>query len=101
MEKLENDRKLGSDIELEGGEEYDKEMRTRKITIKTGPDILRWGHSTKGTFTIKEAYELKEDQEHDRQAQVWKKNWKFRCWPKVAHFLWLVSKGRILNWDKL
>lgn len=37
---------------------YIKEMKTRKIAIRTGPDILRWGYSTKGTFTIKEAYNL-------------------------------------------
>jgi len=49
----------GQDIKTQQGTEFNKEMRTRQIIIRMGPDILRWGHSTKGTFTIKEAYKLK------------------------------------------
>jgi len=49
----------GQGIVTEQGEELDKEMSTRKVTIRMGPYSLRWGHSTKGTFTIKEAYKLK------------------------------------------
>jgi hypothetical protein len=35
------------------------EATLQKIIIKQGPYILRWGHSSKGTFTIKESYDLK------------------------------------------
>lgn len=35
-----------------------KELESRKIKIRSGPDILRWGKSTRGTFTVKEAYYL-------------------------------------------
>jgi hypothetical protein len=32
---------------------------SRKMKILQGEDILRWGHSSRGTFTIKEAYDIK------------------------------------------
>lgn len=35
-----------------------KEMDVRRIKNNTGLDILRWGKSAKGTFTVKEAYYL-------------------------------------------
>lgn len=66
-----------------------------------GSDSLIWGQSTKGTFTIKESYDLKAEQEQDGQALLWKKIWKGGWWPKVTHFLWLVCKGRIITWDQL
>lgn len=95
--KWEKVEEWGQDIATKQGTEFEKEMRTRQITIRMGPDILRWGYSIKGTFTIKEAYKLKAEQEQDGQALLWKKIWKGGLWPKVAHFLWLVFKGRILT----
>lgn len=37
-------------------EAFMKEVNSRKIRYRTGKDILRWGNSTKGTFTVKEEY---------------------------------------------
>jgi len=68
-------------------------METRKIAIRIDPDILRWGHSTKGTFTTKEAYNLTMEQEQDDLKPLWKQIWKGNWWPKVTHFLWLMCKG--------
>ncbi len=48
---------------MEQREFYLKEMKTRKIAIRIGPDILIWDHPTKGNFTIKEAYNLIMQQE--------------------------------------
>lgn len=36
-----------------------EKMRSRKIRIKHGPYILRWGHTPLGIFTVFEAYNLK------------------------------------------
>jgi hypothetical protein len=33
-------------------------LSNRKIPFKDGADLIRWGHSTSGTFTVKEAYHL-------------------------------------------
>eukprot|EP00253_Pinus_taeda_P031482 PITA_31482 len=40
-------------IDKETKELYQKEMQTRRIPIRTGPDILRWGQKIKGHFSIK------------------------------------------------
>jgi hypothetical protein len=34
-------------------------LNSRKILSQQGDDILRWGHSTTGTFNIQEAYHLR------------------------------------------
>jgi len=44
-----------------------KEMDLRRIKNSMGPDILRWGKSTKGTFTVKEAYYLATRQEGEEE----------------------------------
>jgi len=40
-----------------------EEVESRKVKARTGRDILRWGKSTKGSFTVKEAYYLADQQE--------------------------------------
>jgi len=49
-----------SDIETnqEKHEVFWKEIESRKVKVRTGKDIIRWGKSTKGTFTVREAYYL-------------------------------------------
>jgi len=37
---------------------YMEEVGFRKIRVRTGKYILRWGNSMKGTFLVKEAYYL-------------------------------------------
>lgn len=74
-------------------------MESRRITIRTSPDILWSGKSTKETFMIREVYYLTIQQEHDENAPVWKQIWQRNWWLKVTLFLWLVGKGRILTWD--
>jgi len=82
---------------IEGQREFDmKEMIMRKISIRLGHNILRWGHSTKGTFSVKEAYDLKIVQELKGYLHLWKQIWHCKWWPKVAHFLWLTCKGRMM-----
>jgi len=76
-------------------------MESRRIKIRTGPDILKWGKSTKGTFLVKEAYYLATRQEREEEVLDWKQIWRNKWWPKVTIFAWLVGKGRILTWDKL
>ena len=50
-----------------------QDIKARKIRIKHGPDILRWGHLPKGSFTIKEAYSILATKEEDHQFPLWKK----------------------------
>eukprot|EP00253_Pinus_taeda_P029818 PITA_29818 len=85
--------------ELEEG--YLREMDLRKIRNRTGEDILRWGKTMRGSFTIKEAYFLTTRQNQDEEDQDWKKIWEGKWWPKVTIFAWLVRKGKILTWDKI
>ena len=39
-------------------EALNKELQRRQIRSSDDPDILRWGHTTKGMFSTKEAYSL-------------------------------------------
>ena len=47
-----------TDITRDTEEGYMREMDLRKIRYRIGEDILRWGTTTKGSFTVKEAYFL-------------------------------------------
>eukprot|EP00253_Pinus_taeda_P005455 PITA_05455 len=47
------------DITRDIEEGYMREMDLKKIRHRIGEDILRWGTTTKGSFTVKEAYFLK------------------------------------------
>eukprot|EP00253_Pinus_taeda_P010995 PITA_10995 len=80
---------------------YTKEVELRRIKTRPGKDILRWGRSMKGTFTVKEAYYLTTSQERENEAMDWKRIWEGKWWPKITIFAWLVSKGWILTWDKI
>jgi len=46
---------------------YVKELELRKIKARSGMDILRWGKSMKGAFTVKEAYYLTTQQEREEE----------------------------------
>jgi ribonuclease HI len=74
---------------------------SRKIQIFQGDNILRWGHSSRGTFTIKEAYNIKTTSHLLPQEPVWEKIWSIKHWPKISTFLWLVAHKGILTWDNL
>eukprot|EP00253_Pinus_taeda_P031603 PITA_31603 len=81
--------------------EYEKEAKSRKIKVRNGEDILRWGKSMKGSFTVKEAYYLIGVQERMEINPEWKIIWEGKWWPKIALFAWLVGKDRILTWDNI
>ena len=78
-----------------------KEVESRKIKACEGRDILRWGNSMKGSFTVKEAYYLSETQVIDVENLEWKTIWGSKWWPKVSLFIWLVAKNKILTWDRI
>eukprot|EP00253_Pinus_taeda_P030867 PITA_30867 len=73
-------------INLETEEIFLKEMELRKIRNRNGEDILRWGRTMKGIFTVKEAYFLLTRQNQNEEDQDWKKIWGGKWWPKVTIF---------------
>ena len=84
----------------EDWEAFHEELNKLFIKAQEGPDISRWGYSSKGSFSIKEAYSIR----ISRNAaidDIWKKIWTVNLWPKVALFVWLVVRGRILTSDNL
>eukprot|EP00253_Pinus_taeda_P009631 PITA_09631 len=85
--------------ELQEG--YRKEMGTRRIRVRQGKDILRWGNSMKGTFTSKVAYYLMDSQNRGDGNVEWKTIWEANWWPKVTIFIWLATKNKILTWDRI
>eukprot|EP00253_Pinus_taeda_P004365 PITA_04365 len=80
---------------------YRKEMGSRRIRVRQGKDILRWGNSMKGTFTTKEAYYLMDSQNRGDGNVEWKTIWEANWWPKVTIFIWLATKNKILTWDRI
>ena len=78
-----------------------EEVESRKIRARTGKDILIWGNSMKGTFLVKEAYYLVEQQVATVGNQKWKIIWGSNWWPKITLFTWLVVKGKNLTWEKI
>eukprot|EP00253_Pinus_taeda_P018470 PITA_18470 len=68
----------GNNIEEEKKDILRKEMNSRRIKYREGPDILRWGENTKGTFSVKDAYTLKIKQTQEVQTQDWPHLWKNR-----------------------
>jgi len=91
----------GIETDQEQQEAFMKEVESRKVKARTGKDIIRWGKSTKGTFTVKEAYYLTDQQDVTERNQDWKVFWGKNWWPKITIFAWLVAKHKILTWDKL
>jgi len=101
MEKMEKARRMGRKHRLRAATNILKRGGVKENKVKTGEDILKWGKSTKGTFTVKEAYYLMGQQERAEENTEWKTIWDNKWWPKITLFAWLVAKERILTWDKI
>jgi ribonuclease HI len=80
---------------------WQEELAKRKISKIAGEDILRWGYRPQGTFSTREAYQLKSHLEPLPDTKVWHKLWSLKHWPKITLFLWLVTHSSILTWDNL
>lgn len=79
----------------------EEELQSRNIAKIEGLDILRWGYTTKGMFTIKESYKLAMEEPQYFFNPIWRKIWIGHFWPKVTYFLWLVCCQRIITWYQL
>eukprot|EP00253_Pinus_taeda_P006547 PITA_06547 len=101
IEKWRKPEEWDENIDKEQQRKYIKELESRKIKARLGPNILRWGKSTRGAFTVKEAYYLATHQEREEEAIEWEEIWNSKWWPKIAIFIWLVGKERILTWNKI
>jgi ribonuclease HI len=80
---------------------WQQEAGRRKIPSREGHDMLRWGHSASGNFSVKEAYNIQCHQDNQPADTIWSKIWRKELWPKVSTFLWLIIHNRILTWDNL
>jgi exonuclease III len=76
-------------------------LAKRKIPLRDGEDILRWGYRPQGSFTTQEAYQLKTKIDSTIDTEIWGKIWNLKHWPKITLFLWLVLHSSILTWDNL
>jgi hypothetical protein len=73
----------------------------RRIRKSTDQDILRWGYTPHGSFTLKEGYTLQEKFHNLQKDSIWTTIWKSKLWPKISTFLWLLLQNKILTWDNL
>ena len=81
-------------------EGFQEELSKRFINIQEGPDVLRWVYTTRGSFNIKEAYNIRITV-RATVDDIWKKIWVVNLWPKVSLFVWLDVWGRILTSENL
>jgi hypothetical protein len=82
-------------------EPWQEELAKRKIPKIAREDILRWGYRPQGTFSTREAYQIKTQIDPLPARKVWHKIWSLKHWPKITLFLWLVSHSSILTRDNL
>ena len=76
-------------------------LRQRTIREMQGPNILRWGKLTGGSFNLKEACSYLENGD-DQEKVAWYDNvWAGNLWPKIKTFLWLLQNRKVLTWENL
>ena len=71
------------------GEEVDRleeALNNKRIRMHLGVDKLRRGYFPKGSFTMKEAYDLWTRDDTKPMDQKWQKLWKEKIWPKLSIF---------------
>ena len=54
--------------------------------MHSGEDKILWDYYPKGSFTMKEAYDLFTVTDIKPMEQKWKELWKKQLWPKVTVF---------------
>ena len=81
-------------------EAFQEELSKRFIKAQDGLDVLRWGYTTRGSFNIREAYNIRITH-HTVEDDIWKQIWAVNLCPKVSLFVWLVVQGRILTSENL
>ena len=81
-------------------EAFQEELSKCFVKIQEGPDVLRWVYTTRGSFNIKEAYNIRITV-RATVDDIWKKIWVVNLWPKVSLFAWLDVWGRILTSENL
>lgn len=56
-------------------ENYENELKSRKLPTAAGDDILRWGYRTKWMFTIQEGYNIENNNIQPQASHLWRKIW--------------------------
>jgi hypothetical protein len=75
-------------VEMDCDLQYWKQATTqRRIQKITNQDILKWGYTPHGRFTLKEGYTLQEKFHNLQKDNIWTTIWKSKLWPKISTFL--------------
>lgn len=76
-------------------------MEVRKIVMKEGLEIIRWGKHIKGMFAILEGYHIKAGRTRNLDKKKWDTIWQLKTWPKMVFFTWKMLHGHTLTCDQL
>jgi len=70
------------------------DLNAMKIPINMKIDKIHWSWTTKGLFSIKEAYSLAANYQNLSKTKLWKRIWKKNLGPKVSIVFWLLTQAR-------
>ncbi|CAA0819658.1 Unknown protein [Striga hermonthica] len=63
----------------------------------SGPDLLYWGFSVDGRFTMKSAYDSLSDDVITTDPWLWRVIWKWAGPQRIRQFMWLVAKNCLMT----
>ena len=75
-------------------------LNERCMQIQYFQDKLRWGYSSRGVFSIKEAYNIN-TRGGEEWEEIWRNKWIVNPWTKHATLNWLVIKRIIMTGENL
>lgn len=83
-------------------QELEWELNNINIILEDKEGKPKWGSKEDGQVLVKEAIGLMGgNNENSQGSQIWRKIWKSKLIPKVAFFIWLVVKNKVLTMNTL
>ena len=78
-----------------------QDLDKRRILKSNKEDILRWGRNPKGTFNLKEAYQILATTPDPKLDHKWQSLWNRGKWPKITLLSSLIVDNKALTWENL
>ena len=74
-------------------ERLEESLNNRHVRTHPGDDKLQWGYTEKGSFTMKESYDILTKYDTLPTDKKWGNLWKKKLWPKISICSWLLMRN--------